>query len=470
MRVLIISAGSWGDIAPHTGLAARIGDAGHDVTLATHDRLAPQIRDRGLAFRSLDVDISDLFGKAADDHDIPDDVWDVHDAVDRDATGRSGSGRAAAGGPGTAPGGTAVGPKSHLANLRQGASLIRQLVDGIAGAMRPTGEDGQDAEPAPDLVLLSATVAPLGWHVAEGLGIPTAGAYLQPATRTAEFPPPFLSGAVSLGRRGNRALTDVMHAIIDTAAWPATRRARRDLGLSPLSPHALRQQLEVACWPIAYGYSPAIVPRPRDWRPGLEVTGYWFPPRPTSWRPSARLVDFLAAGPPPVLVSFGSMAAGHGERVSEVTRAALRRAGVRGVIQSGLAGLAVDDDDAVTVGDVPHDWLMPRCAAVVHHSAAGTTASGLRAGIPAVPVPVRTDQQFWAHRLTALGVSPGPQPFRRLSPDGLGDAVRRAVSEPSYRERAAWIAGRIADDDGPARVVEMVERLGEGQPVRAATG
>jgi UDP:flavonoid glycosyltransferase YjiC (YdhE family) len=82
---------------------------------------------------------------------------------------------------------------------------------------------------------------------------------------------------------------------------------------------------------------------------------------------------------------------------------------------------------------------------------------------------VRTDQQFWAHRLTALGVSPGPQPFRRLSPDGLGDAVRRAVSEPSYRERAGWIAGRIADDDGPARVVEMVERLGEGQPVRAAT-
>lgn len=425
MHVLIISAGSWGDIAPHTGLAVRLEQAGHRVTLSTHDRLAAQIRDRGLAFRSLGVDISDLFGKAAPDGD------------------RSG------------PGGS-VGPRSHLANVRQGGSMIRRLVEGIAAAIDPTAGEGD----RPDVVLLSATVAPLGWHVTEGLGIPTLGAYLQPATRTGEFPPPFLSGAVSLGTWGNRALTDVVHAVIDTAAWPATRRARRGLGLPPASPHALRQRLEEEGWPIAYGFSPTVVPRPADWRDGLEVTGYWFPPAPTGWRPPTALVDFLAAGPPPVLVSFGSMAGGHGERISEVTRDALRRARVRGVIQSGLAGLAVDDDDTVTVDEVPHDWLMPRCAAVVHHAAAGTTASGLRAGIPAVPVPVRTDQQFWAQRLRALGVSPGPQPFRDLAAGPLAAALRRAVDDARYRERAAWIAGRIADDDGPGRVVEMVEAVG----------
>lgn len=312
MRVLIISAGSWGDIAPHTGVAARLTAAGHDVTISTHDRLARQITARGLAFRSIGVDISDLFGAAADDED-----------------------------------GTPTGPKSHLVNLRQGAWLIRGLVDGITRAMAPA------TEPGPAVVLLSATVAPLAWHVADGLGIPTIGAYLQPATRTAEFPPPFLSGAVSLGPWGNRALTDAIHLVIDTAAWPATRRARRDQGLPPLSPRALRRRLETQRWPVAYGYSPTVVPRPADWRPGLEVTGYWFPPPPTGWQPPDDLVDFLAAGPPPVLVSFGSMAAGHGERVSGVTRAALRRAGLRGVVQSGLAGLAVDDDDTITFGEVP---------------------------------------------------------------------------------------------------------------------
>lgn len=102
---------------------------------------------------------------------------------------------------------------------------------------------------------------------------------------------------------------------------------------------------------------------------------------------------------------------------------------------------------------------MPRCAAVVHHAAAGTTASGLRAGIPAVPVPVRTDQQFWAHRLTSLGVSPGPQPFRRLSAVDLGAALRRAVDDRQFRQRATSIAARLAGEDGPGRMVEMVEMV-----------
>jgi UDP:flavonoid glycosyltransferase YjiC (YdhE family) len=422
MEVLIVSAGSWGDIAPHTGIARRLTEAGHTVTLATHDRLAPQIRARGLAFRSLDMDISDLFGAAAEEGD---------DGVFQPARGAA----------------------SPLTNLRQGASLIRRLAEGVRGAMDPAPGAG----PAPDLVVLSATVAPLGWHVADALGVPTIGAYLQPATRTSEFPPPFLSGAVSFGRAGNRALTDLMHVVIDTGAWPAVRRLRAELGVPPCRPAARRRRLEEDRWPVAYGYSPTVVPRPADWRAGLDVTGYWFPPHPQGWEPPADLVDFLAAGPPPVLVSFGSMAAGHGERVSRVARDALRRAGVRGIVQAGLAGLSVADDDILTVDEVPHDWLMPQCAAVVHHSAAGTTASGLRAGIPAVPVPVRTDQQFWAHRLTALGVSPGPQPFRRLRADDLADALRRATTDTALRERARWIAGRIAAEDGAGRVVEMVE-------------
>ena len=43
------------------------------------------------------------------------------------------------------------GAASHLTNLRQGASMIRRLVDGIRGAMDPAPGGGT----APDLVLLS---------------------------------------------------------------------------------------------------------------------------------------------------------------------------------------------------------------------------------------------------------------------------------------------------------------------------
>ena len=84
---------------------------------------------------------------------------------------------------------------------------------------------------------------------------------------------------------------------------------------------------------------------------------------------------------------------------------ALRTAGLRGVIQQGWAGLAArgDDDDVITVGDVPHAVLFPRTAAVVHHAGAGTTAAVLRAGVPTIPVPVQFDGFFWSARLVALG-------------------------------------------------------------------
>lgn len=89
----------------------------------------------------------------------------------------------------------------------------------------------------------------------------------------------------------------------------------------------------------------------------------------------------------------------------------MRRAGLRGVIQRGWAGLTADGDDMVTVDETPHSLLFPRMAAVVHHCGAGTTAAGVRAGVPAVPVPIQFDEGFWGERLVALGVAPGTVPF-----------------------------------------------------------
>lgn len=98
-------------------------------------------------------------------------------------------------------------------------------------------------------------------------------------------------------------------------------------------------------------------------------------------------------------------------------------------------------------------------AAVVHPGGAGTTAAGLRAGVPAVPVPMTGDHPFWAARLTALGVSPGPVPFKQLTEDRLADAIRAAVDEPRYARTAKSLAADIAAEDGAAEVARQVERL-----------
>jgi UDP:flavonoid glycosyltransferase YjiC (YdhE family) len=135
---------------------------------------------------------------------------------------------------------------------------------------------------------------------------------------------------------------------------------------------------------------------------------------------------------------------------------------VRAVVQAGWAGLAAAGDDVLAIDTVPHDWLFPRTAAVVHHAGAGTTGAGLRAGVPAVPVPVLADQPFWADRLARLGVSPGAVRLKRLSVERLAQLIRQAVSEPSYRQRATAVAEQVRGEDGASRVVETLGRLASG--------
>jgi UDP:flavonoid glycosyltransferase YjiC (YdhE family) len=236
-------------------------------------------------------------------------------------------------------------------------------------------------------------------------------------------------------------------------------RLRTQLGLPAATTPVPADAGPPGGWPICHGFSPAVLPRPADWPAEVRVSGYWWPARPPRWQPPGQLVDFLQAGPPPVFVGFGSMTPTQGEWLSDIVAAALHRAGVRAVVESGWAGLAPCGDDILSVGDLPHDWLFPRMAAVVHHAGAGTTGAGLRAGLPAVPVPVLVDQPFWAARLHRLGVAPPPLPRHELTADALADALRSCLDEPAYRHRAAELARRIRAEDGSAAVLTLIARL-----------
>jgi UDP:flavonoid glycosyltransferase YjiC (YdhE family) len=96
------------------------------------------------------------------------------------------------------------------------------------------------------------------------------------------------------------------------------------------------------------------------------------------------------------------------------------------------------------------------------HAGAGTTAAALRAGVPAVPVPIQFDEAFWAARLVSLGVAPGAVPLRRLTADTLGAAVARGVTDPAYTRRAKALADRLRDEDGVGPVLAAVNRLAGG--------
>jgi sterol 3beta-glucosyltransferase len=159
-----------------------------------------------------------------------------------------------------------------------------------------------------------------------------------------------------------------------------------------------------------------------------------------------------------VFVGFGSMTPNH-DRLHDVVAGSVKRAGVRAVVQSGWADLGPVGDDILVVGDMPHDWLFPRMAAVVHHAGAGTTGAGLRAGVPAVPVPVLLDQPFWASRLHRLGVAPYPLPLDELTAGTLADALRSCLDRSTYRDRATELARLVRADDGAAVVLSLIAQL-----------
>ena len=407
--VVIAAVGTRGDVAPLTGVGVRLQRAGYRVVMVAMTMFADLVTACGLEFREMPHGLD-----PGTDH----------------YEGSAVKGLAEAFGPGG----------------------MRTLGQALLTALRD--------EPA-DILLLSPGAELAGHPLAEAREIPSVGMRLQPISATAAYPPS-LVGNWTMGSRGNRFVSDAGAWLIDRCYGHLVAEFRRDLGLPAKPAQVLRRERTEAQWPVLHGYSPTILPRPADWRPGLEVVGYWWPAPEVGWQPPTALTDFLAAGAAPVCISFGSLitTVQRAEQLSDIIGRALRQAGVRGVVQGGWTGVKVVNDDVLTVGEVPHGWLFPQMAAVVHHCGAGTTAATLRAGVPTIAIPnPMYDQPFWARRLKDVGACTAMVPQRRLTADRLAQAIRTTLANPQLRQTTRGLASRIANEDGAPKVLAAVESL-----------
>jgi len=214
-------------------------------------------------------------------------------------------------------------------------------------------------------------------------------------------------------------------------------------------PHHLRT-------PLLFAYSPGILPRPKDWQENIHVTGYFFLDE-KSYQPPVELSEFLAAGDPPVCVSFGSMVNRKAKHIDTIIRESLSRTGSRGIILSGWGGVENESSkNFLYLKSAPHDWLLPRCKLIIHHGGAGSTAAGLRAGIPNIIVPFTADQPFWGIRVHAIGAGPEPILVKNLSVENLTCAIAEAESEVVCT-RAQVVGQQIRDEDGVKNAMELIE-------------
>jgi vancomycin aglycone glucosyltransferase len=187
---------------------------------------------------------------------------------------------------------------------------------------------------------------------------------------------------------------------------------------------------------------PVLAPWPGPAGSGVVQTGAWILP---DQRPlPAEVEAFLAAGPPPVYVGFGSMRAPQG--IARMAIEAIRAQGRRVLLGRGWAGLALidDRDDCLAVGEVNQQALFGRVAAVIHHGGAGTTTAAARAGAPQVVVPQWSDQPYFAGRVASLGIG-AAHDVQAPTTESLSAALTAALA-PGTRVRAKAVAGTIRAD------------------------
>ncbi|UWQ20743.1 nucleotide disphospho-sugar-binding domain-containing protein [Jannaschia sp. W003] len=302
-----------------------------------------------------------------------------------------------------------------------------------------------------------ALAAPLA---AEQAGVPYVPLLLQPMMMFSAIDPPtgrlFKLARQNPGTAGqvwNRALLSCARAVLRSRHASDLSDVRDRLALppqpgTPLLDHGGEVPMRLALWDEHFA------PIPDDAPEGLRAVG--FPPRPEGMLdPEVR--RWIAGGPPPLVVTMGSIAHGLGgpkfwQRAVDLGRSL----GLRVVLLHGQAEVP-EGDDVLALPYAPHSGLFPLAAAIVHHGGIGTTAEAVRAARPQLVLPVGGDQPDNAARLERMDLA-AVLPVRRFgvrrAQQMLGDLLERF----DYAA-AAKLGEAVADRNGAGEAALHLARI-----------
>ena len=418
MKITINTIGTRGDIQPYVAIGQGLQRAGHSVSIFSHEIYSSFVKENGLDFHPLDVDPRQVL---------------LNQVI------------------------------SELGNnmIRIMSWLEKNFSPVLRDAFKATLEANRDAD-----VMLNSGLFFVGWHVAEKLNKLAIAAYLWPAIPSRHIsstlghkPPDWLpfKGLI------NYSATKLSNQMFFNLLRRSVNQCRQDvLQLAPLSRRDYwRMDSPQSTTPFVYGYSPTVLPKPPDWGENQQVAGYWFLDTGTDYQPDRILSEFLTNGSPPIYFGFGSMVEHEQEEIIQIVIKALEKMDQRGILLSGWSKFgSIDSPDRVLgIETVPHDWLFPQMAAVVHHGGAGTTAAGLRAGVPTVVVPSFGDQFFWGERVYELGVGSKPIPRKELTADKLASAIEQVLKSNAVRESVIDVSRSIQAENGIETAIKIIEKF-----------
>jgi UDP:flavonoid glycosyltransferase YjiC (YdhE family) len=420
MRIAVMTMGSRGDVQPFVALAVGLQRAGHDVFLAAPPNFSDLAAEYGLEFYPLGVDTKELL------------------------------------------------ERNEFKQLIEGGNVFKFMALRLKETRYISDKANLDTWKLSehiDAMFFKTGMPPAAYSVARKRGIPGIEVGLWPFEPSRELPSMVLGSRKGRNSLRNSLMSNLTYQLIWRLIGPSANRFRREeLDMPPISFWGPLREYVRTGQPTFYAFSPTVLSRPHDWRADAHVIGYLFLDQTPRWKPPMELLRFLENGSKPVYIGFGSMTSARPREKVQIIVEALQRTRQRAVLIGGWSNLGGDlllPNTIYFADNLPHAWLFPRMAAIMHHGGAGTTAAGLRSGIPSIVVPHNFDQPFWAQRVYELGAGPKPVPFNQFTVENVAGAMQTVLTDRVMQCRAAEVGKLIQDEDSIAQCTRLLHEYVE---------
>lgn len=399
MRVLLAPFGTRGDVQPMLALAHGLKAAGHDAVFCAPPNYGAWIEAHGFVFHGAGLD---------------------YGTVLRELT----------------------------ASKARAFAVLAAEVPAQFAALAPLVDEAD--------VVISASLEYATSSLAERAGKPRRLVVYSPSMLPSPSYPMTLVPVYGMPRWLNALTWSVGELALRMTTMRAVNHERKRLRMRPVG-HALSHQAGAG---FLLPFDDALERAPADLPVPVLQTGAWLLEEKDDL--PADVEDFLAAGPPPVYLGFGSMLDADPAKTARVFAEAIRASGVRALVAGAPDDVVRAAGDVHFIGALPHRKLFPRCLGVVHHGGAGTFLATALSGVPQVIVPHEVDQFFHGRLCHQRGLGPEAVKRTRLSSSSLTSALR-ALAEGGYHDACRRLAARMARD-GVERAVRALEALQREEP------
>ncbi|OBB96424.1 glycosyltransferase [Mycobacterium sp. 852002-40037_SCH5390672] len=308
---------------------------------------------------------------------------------------------------------------NFVRNVQNPMGALPQVVERVTKVWTGKSETLVSLAAGADLLVAGMNEQRLAANVAEHFGIPLAALHFFPAD------------TLELGR---------LQSDVTSAAEGAQRRS---LGLPDNAGPSTQPALEIQTYDELW--APELA---KQWagsgyrRPFVGSLTLGMPADADD-----EVLSWIADGTPPIYFGFGSTPVTSPAETVAVISAACTQIGERALICSGPNDFTriPPADHVKIVESVNHAAVFPTCRVIVHHGGAGTTAAGMRAGVPMLILWLWLDQPIWAEAVSRLGVGVG----RAFSASTLDSLVAdlRSVRSAHYLSRAREVAIQMTKSD-----------------------